>query len=430
MNLVGIVSLGCSKNRVDSENILGLLVKAGFGITPHADKAEVIIVNTCGFIDEAKQESINHIIEMGNLKHGGACRLLVVTGCLSERYKAELINELPEVDLFWGVSDHRGLIERILALCGKKANGICTEPARLLTTPPYRAYLRIADGCDNRCSYCAIPSIRGPRKSVPMEVLIKEAQSLVKGGVLELTVIAQDTSAYGIDIYGKPMLCELLTDLSKIEGLAWIRVLYTYPDTVDERLIDTIVNNDKIVNYIDMPIQHIDPDILTAMNRRGESAHIQKIIDYIRHAADNFIIRSTVIVGFPGETEEQFSRLAEFVAKGAFDRLGAFAYSQEEGTKASIMPHQIPDAVKKARLHEIMSIQQAVSKRRNASRIGSVARTLIEGGGEGFSYGRSYAEAPEVDGMIMIGSGEPEIGSFVDVKITSASEYDVRGEML
>ncbi len=429
---VGIISLGCSKNRVDTENLLGYLKDVGFSITPEASEAEVIIVNTCGFIMPAKEESINAILEMAQFKKVGTCRLLVVTGCLSQRYPAELKEEMPEVDLLWGVKDQRGLVERICALLGDKSLQCGTNANRILTTPSYSAYLRIADGCDNRCSYCAIPLIRGGRVSVPMDQLLREANDLADRGVKELTVIAQDTSAYGIDLYGKPMLVELLTALTQIDRLYWIRVLYTYPNTVDAHLIDTMLSNPKLVRYIDMPIQHIAPEMLKAMNRHGSSEHIKKMMQYIRSAANDFIIRSTVIVGFPGETEEQFVQLTDFMQNQPFDRLGAFAFSPEEGTAAAELTDQVGEAVKLQRLDAVMRLQRRISRERNLRRIGSRVELLVERVEGGVAYGRSYAEAPEVDGTIRVRYHSPSVrpGEFIHIKITSADDYDLDGEEL
>ena len=424
----GLISLGCSKNRVDSELILGHLRAAGFCITGDESKAEVIIVNTCGFIEPAKEESIGAILEMAQYKAAGSCRLLVVAGCLSQRYPQELREEIPEVDIFWGVKDQKGLVEAIADKLGLCYCGCGRQ--RLLTTPPYSAYLRIADGCDNRCTYCAIPLIRGGRVSVPMEKLLEEAEELAEKGVRELTVIAQDTSAYGSDIYGKPMLSELLRNLARIEKLHWIRVLYTYPNTVDEELIDTIIAEPKLVNYIDMPIQHIHPDMLRAMNRHGTAEHIRHITEYIRERSSDFILRTTVITGFPGETEEHFSHLTEFLQSHSFDRLGAFAYSQEDDTPAAEMPDQLDEDTKQRRLDEIMALQQGISLAYNEKRIGTVAEAIIEQISGDIAYGRTYAEAPEVDGTIMFSIKNKGLkpGDFTMVRITGAGPYDMEGE--
>ena len=429
---VGLVSLGCSKNRVDSEEILGELVS--FGAVPVSDpaEAEVIVVNTCGFIESAKEDSLETVFEMAGYKDTGDCRLLVVCGCLTERYYDELTAELPEADLIWGVKDHHGLAEAIeQRLTGEIGSPVCAA-SRILTTPPYRAYLRIADGCDNRCTYCAIPLIRGGRVSRPMEELISEARALAEGGVTELTVIAQDTSAYGSDLYGEPKLAELLTALAGIDGLHWVRLLYTYPNTVDERLIDTIRENPKLVNYIDMPIQHISSRLLAAMNRHGSAEHIRRITDYIRGSSPDFILRTTAIVGFPGETEEDFAELMEFFKEHPYDRLGAFTYSPEDGTPAAQMEGQLPEKVKKRRLDRLMRAQMAVSLAANRRRIGSVCEALVDEIEDGTAYCRSYAEAAEVDGFIKVRIPEGRAlscGDYVFVRITGAGVYDLDAEL-
>ncbi|MDR0840916.1 MAG: 30S ribosomal protein S12 methylthiotransferase RimO [Christensenellaceae bacterium] len=427
----GMVSLGCSKNRVDSEYILAALQNAGFEITPQPKEADVIVVNTCGFIAPAKEESINTLLEMAAYKESGKCRLLVGTGCLTERYREELAQEMPELGLIWGVKNPEGLAARICQILGIQQQSGCAP--RVLSTPGYMAYLRIADGCDNRCTYCAIPLIRGGRKSTPMEQLVAEAERLALQGVKELTVIAQDTSAYGLDLYGKPMLAELLTRLCGVEGLHWIRVLYTYPNTVDEALIDTILREPKLVNYIDMPIQHIASTVLRRMNRHGAAQHIRDIVGYIRARKEGFILRSTVITGFPGETEEEFGQLYEFLQTQPFDRLGAFAYSQEENTPAAALPDQVEEAIKQRRLDAIMRAQREASLKSNERRIGKTYEVLVEGVQGARAQGRSYAEAPEVDGSIRFARRQAQpgqVGTFTMVRITGADHYDLWGEEL
>lgn len=425
----GLISLGCSKNLVDSELILGCLRDAGFDITSDEKDADVIVVNTCGFIASAKEESINTILEAARDRKDGA--KLVVSGCLSQRYPEELRESLPEVDLFWGVGKHKELADAICALVGMQC-GCAYSGARMLSTPKYSAYLRIADGCDNRCTYCAIPLIRGGRRSVPIEKLVEEAQALAAGGVKELTLIAQDTSAYGSDIYGEPKLAELLNELSKIDGIKWLRVLYAYPNTVTEELVDTMLSNEKIVRYIDMPIQHIDPVMLETMNRHGSAEHIRRITRYIREASPDFILRTTVMLGFPGETEEQFELLYDFLKNEPFDRVGAFVFCPEDGTKAALMDGQIDEATAKARLDKIMRMQQAVSLELNKKRIGKEYEVLIERVDKDACYGRSYAEAPDVDGIIKIKNVPVCVkpGDFIYAKITDASAYDLKGEFV
>lgn len=423
----GLISLGCSKNRVDSELLLGELRARGFEITPEASQADVIIVNTCGFIEEAKQESINTVLEMAEKKNGGRCTLLVMCGCLSQRYPEELKAEMPEVDILWGVHDQSGLAAAIAARMGMS---VCGEARRVLTTPSYSAYLRIADGCDNRCSYCAIPLIRGGRKSVPMEKLIAEAESLAGRGVSELTLIAQDTSAYGMELYGRPMLPELLRRIAEIDTLHWIRVLYTYPNTVDAELLDTMAGDSKIVPYMDIPIQHISDPVLRRMNRHGDAALLRRVIRDIRAKSEDFIMRTTVMLGFPGETEEDFDELMQFLNETKFDRLGAFAFSPEDGTGAAEMADQIPEEIKAERLERVMSQQQKISLERNKERIGKNYEVLVESIDRANAYGRSYAEAPEVDGTIQIKRKGNELrpGEYINVRITEAKPYDLIGE--
>lgn len=432
MKTVGVVSLGCSKNLVDSERILGCFVDAGFEITPDPKEAQVLLVNTCGFITPAKEESIQTTLEMAQYKTQGCCKLLVMAGCLSQRYGAELQTEMPEVDLFWGVRNPEQLVRRVCEMLGEPAD-CAMYGRRILTTPQYSAYLRIADGCDNRCTYCAIPLIRGGRKSVPMDALLAEARTLAESGVKELTLIAQDTSAYGTELYGKPMLAELLQELCKLDGLQWIRVLYAYPNTVTEPLIETMLSQDKIVKYIDMPIQHIAPRLLTCMNRHGTREHIEHMVDYIRKASADFILRTTVMLGFPGETEEEFSQLAEFLRAHPFDRVGAFTFSPEEGTLAAQMDGQLDETTKQRRMDAIMQLQQRISLERNQKRIGREEVVLIEKVCEGAAFGRSYAEAPDADGIIKVlgqQCGLLKPGTFAKVKLVHAGVYDLEGELL
>ncbi len=427
--LAGVISLGCSKNRVDSERILSCLTDAGFILTGDEKAADVIIVNTCGFITPAKEESINAILEVDQARKKGS--FLAVTGCLSQRYPDELRAELPEVNLFHGVRDPEGLVQEIQKALGvQERSPFCG--GRVLTTPPYSAYLRIADGCDNRCTYCAIPLIRGNRQSVPIDVLVMEARGLVQSGVKELTLIAQDTSAYGAELYAKPMLAELLEQLAGIDGLIWIRVLYAYPNTVDEELVDTMLRYDNIVKYIDMPIQHIDPVMLASMNRHGTAEHIRNITKYIRSASPDFILRTTVMTGFPGETEEQFGLLADFLRENPFDRLGAFVFSPEDNTPAASFEGTVDQAVAARRLETLMLNHREISRARNRTRVGREYEALVEEVTAGAALCRSYAEAPEVDGKIAV-TGVPKAtkpGDFIRVRITAAGAYDLKGVCL
>ncbi|NLI54689.1 MAG: 30S ribosomal protein S12 methylthiotransferase RimO [Clostridiales bacterium] len=429
MATVGVISLGCAKNQVDTERMLGILVSAGHEITNAPQDADVLIVNTCGFIESAKQESIDAILEMARYKQGGRCARLVVTGCLSERYRKELQEAMPEIDLLLGVREYETL-PRLLGgaedapQCGPKS-------ARVLTTPPYSAYLRIADGCDNRCAYCAIPLIRGDLASEPIEDLVDEAKRLADGGVTELTLIAQDTSGYGVDRYGRPMLSELLSRLERIDEIHWLRVLYTYPDTVTPALIDRFRGSDKIAAYLDMPLQHTEDELLRRMRRRGDQAHIRRVLDYVADRAPDFMLRTTLMVGFPGETEAHFEAMLRFLQEHPFDRVGAFAFSPEEGTAAASMPDQVPEHIRHERLARLMETQQPISRARNERRIGTEVEVLIEGADGSTAYGRSYAEAPDVDGKILLsGAGEIPAGSYVRARLTGAEEYDMIGERI
>ena len=434
---VGMVSLGCSKNLVDSERMLYKLRSHGYKLVTEPGLADVAIVNTCGFIKSAKEEAIETILELGKLKEDGTLKKIIVTGCLAERYKDEFAEQFPEADAVVGIGNTRDIVdildrvladERYVNFAPKLEAELCGE--RIISTLPFFTYLKIAEGCSNCCTYCAIPLIRGGKVSIPMEKLVKEAQSLADSGVKELTLIAQDTSAYGTDLYGKPMLAELMRRIAKIDKLHWIRVLYSYPNTIDEELVDTMVADPKIVNYIDIPIQHIDPDMLKAMNRHGSAEHIREITDYIRRTAPDFILRTTVITGFPGETEEQFGHLTEFLKEHSFDRLGAFAYSQEDDTPAADMPNQIDEDVKQRRLKRIMSLQQGISLAYNKKRIGTVTEALVEQVSGDIAYGRTYAEAPEVDGTVMFSIKNKGLkpGDFTMIKLTGAGPYDMEGE--
>ena len=430
MSRIGVISLGCAKNLVDTERMLGLLRAAGHTFVSAPAEADVLIVNTCGFIEPAKQESIDTILEMAAYKRTGRCRLLVATGCLTERYRKELAEAMPEIDLLLGVREYDrlpGLIARALALPQPPA--ICGAP-RVLTTPPYRAFLRVGDGCSNRCTYCAIPLIRGPLHSEPIETLLDEAKRLADGGVTELTVIAQDTSGYGVDLYGQPRLVELLQRLAAIDALHWVRVLYTYPDTVTPALIDELRGNEKLVNYLDMPLQHVNDDLLRAMHRRGSQAHIRRVLEHVAAHAPEFILRTTMMVGFPGETDAQFQELLAFLRDHPFDRVGAFAFSPEEGTEAAAMPRQIPEDVKQARLDALMSQQRGISHARGRRRIGQTVEVLIEGTDAHGAFGRSYAEAPDVDGRILLPGATAQAGTYRLARLTAANDYDMIGELL
>ncbi len=428
MSQIGVISLGCAKNQVDTEHMLAYLKAAGHDFVSDPSEADVLIVNTCGFIEPAKQESINTILEMAEYKKHGRCSVLVATGCLTQRYMDELRNGLPEVDIFLGVHDYA----KLPSLLAGALSPVCAPYAgRVLTTPPYSAYLRIGDGCSNRCTYCAIPLIRGPLQSVPMEKLVEEAEILADGGVTELNIIAQDTSGYGLDLYGKPMLLPLLDRLSKISGLHWLRVLYTYPDTVTEELLDAFSSNEKILNYLDIPLQHINDGILKAMNRRGNRAHIESVLNHLVPYRSRFTLRTTMMVGFPGETDGQFQELMEFLRNYPFDRVGAFAFSPEENTPAASMNNQVPEDVKEARLDALMTQQRGISARLNKARIGQTVEVLIEGSDETGLFCRSFAEAPDVDGVIHLPyrSGI-KAGQYIKVKLLESDDYDMTGGYL
>lgn len=437
---IGVISLGCSKNRVDTELMLGALQHRNVRFVADPAKADVIIINTCGFIESAKQESIDTILEMAQHKKTGSLKALIVAGCLSERYREELMQELPEVDAFLGVNAYDAIAEAVdHALAGEAFSEFSAPKAegnyldRVLTTPSYYAYVKIAEGCNNRCSYCAIPYIRGNLQSRTMEDIEAEVRMLLKAGVREIILVAQDTTRYGMDLYGKPMLCELLERLAVLPGIVWLRVLYCYPENITDELLDVMQKHETIVKYLDIPIQHLDDTVLKRMNRRNRRETTYALVRKIRQKNPNFIIRTTLIAGFPGETEEQFAVLRQGVEDLAFDRMGVFAYSQEEGTPAAEFPDQVPEEEKEARRDTLMEIQQAISLAANERRVGKIYRVLIEGAGEqeGTYWGRSYAEAPDIDGQILIHSQRPLAeGEFVSVKIESADAYDLYGGAL
>ncbi|SCJ15944.1 Ribosomal protein S12 methylthiotransferase RimO [uncultured Clostridium sp.] len=435
---VGMIALGCNKNRVDAEVMLGILEQKGYALTNDPSRAQVIIVNTCGFIGPAKEEAIETILEMAQYKQEGELKALIVSGCLAQRYPEDLYRDIPEIDAVIGITDEANIAKVIEAVLARKrvlqvaAPGLpAEETARVLTTPPYMAYLKIADGCDNCCSYCAIPMIRGPYHSRKMEVLIAEAKRLAQKGVKELVLVAQDTTLYGEDLYGSPKLPELLEAVCAIEGIQWVRVLYTYPERITEALIQTMERNEKICRYIDMPIQHIDDAVLARMNRNGTGAQIKALAKDLRRRG--FTLRTTLITGFPGEDEAAFEALREFIKSCPFDRLGVFPYSQEEGTLAADMPDQVEEELRKTRCDELMQLQQRISKELLTRRIGQVEEVLIEGYDlRAKAYlGRSRAEAPEIDGQILVHADtDLAVGAFVPVRITQAFDYDLEGVAL
>lgn len=437
----GIVSLGCAKNQVDAEMLLFSLKQKGFELVDDPAKADAVIVNTCGFIESAKQESIDEIIELGKLKREGKIKAIIVTGCLAERYQNEITKQLYEVDAAVGIGANSKIADIVLdALGGNKTElfpsklELPLEGGRIQSTPPYTAYLKIAEGCDNRCTYCAIPLIRGGFRSREPENVIEEAKQLAEKGVRELNVIAQDTTRYGEDLFGKPYLAKLLKELCKIEKLRWIRVLYCYPERVTDELIDVMANEEKIVKYIDLPLQHCNAENLKSMNRRGSRESLTALLNKIRNRIPNVVLRTTFISGFPGETEEQFEELCEFAKEIEFDRLGCFPYSQEEDTPAAAFPNQLDEETKQERADIIMEQQQLIMTRRCEKLVGTTVEVLVEGFDRIAEcwYGRTYADAPEVDGCVFFTTDgkKPSIGSFVNVKITDTMGIDPVGEMI
>ena len=440
---VGIVSLGCAKNQVDAEMLLFTLKERGFAIVNDPAMADAVIVNTCGFIDSAKQDSIDEIIELGNLKREGKIKAIIVTGCLAERYQDEITKQLYEIDAAVGIGANEQIADITLKALENNSDkpievfpdklNLPLEGGRVQSTPFYTAYLKIAEGCDNKCTFCAIPMIRGKFRSRKIESLIDEAKRLAASGVRELNVIAQDTTRYGEDLYGKPSLDKLLTELCKIDGLHWIRVLYCYPDSITDELIDVIAREKKVLNYIDLPLQHCNSDILKRMHRRGDRESLTALLHKMKEKIPNVIFRTTFITGFPGETEEQFEELAEFAKEINFQRLGCFAYSQEEKTPAAKMPDQIDDEVKQRRADIIMEHQQTVMADYCESLIDTDVEVLVEGYDRLAEcwYGRSYADAPEVDGCVFFTADKkPAVGDFVTVRITDYMGCDPIGQRI
>lgn len=439
MYKVSMVSLGCPKNQVDAEMMLSSLKEAGFELCPEEAGADAIIINTCGFIEAAKAEAIENILEAAQYKADGNCKALIVTGCLAERYKDDVTEEIPEVDVCVGIGSNSKIAEIVKnAIEGKKENSygektdLDLNGDRILGGYPFSTYLKIADGCDNCCTYCAIPKIRGRMRSRRIEDCIAEAKKLAEQGVKELIVVAQDTTAYGEDIYGEPKLAELLKELCKIEGLHWIRTLYTYPDRITDKLLETIRDEEKLVKYLDIPLQHINGDILKRMNRKGNKESLSALIDSIREIIPEITLRTTFITGFPGETEENFTELAEFIKEKRFDRLGCFTYSPEEDTAAALFDGQIDEQTKTDRMENIMEMQMTIAAEKNEEKQGTVTEVLIEGWDDYIKcyFGRTVSDAPEVDGKIFFLSTRPlKIGDFVKVRINDCIEYDLLGEL-
>lgn len=435
---IAMVSLGCSKNQVDAELLLADLQKTGYELSGDVGNSDIVIVNTCGFIQSAKEEAIENILELAALKQEGTIQGIIVTGCMAERYRDEILKEMPEVDGVVGIGANHEIADIVRKVSnGKKISvygekdALRLEGDRLLTTLPYYAYLKIAEGCDNCCSYCAIPSIRGRFRSRPMESIVKEAEWLASQGVKELVLVAQDTTRYGEDLYGRYATAELLKKLCAIEGLVWIRLLYCYPDKITDELLEVMASEPKVAKYLDIPVQHCNKEVLESMNRGMSKEELLSLVKRVRWAVSNVTLRTTLIVGFPGETEEQFEELCDFVEEASFDRLGCFAYSAEEGTKAAEMDNQIDEEIKKEREEIIMSQQAVIMARHNDEKVGSDISVLVEGFdkfGECW-FGRSEADAPDIDGKVFFTStASHEMGDFVKVRVTEIMDYDLVGE--
>ena len=432
---VGFVSLGCSKNLVDTEMMIGSFKEHKFNIVNNPEQADIILINTCGFIESAKEEAINTILEMAEYKRK-RCKILIATGCLVQRYEKELEKALPEVDLFISCNNYEEFwkkVEKVVKQEDSDKKYNLDYNNRIITTGDKMAYLKIAEGCSNRCTYCAIPYIRGPFVSRKMEDILKEANELAKKGIQELIVIAQDTTKYGIDLYGEPKLSELLENLCKIEGIKWIRFLYSYPETITDELIQTVKNNEKICKYFDIPIQHISNNVLKRMNRKSNGESIKKLMNKIRQEIPDVILRTTVMVGFPGETKDDFDELYNFIKETKFDKLGAFMYSKEDGTPAAKLKNQIHPMTKKSRYNKIMELQKEISKQNLENKINKEYTALIEDVSFDNKYyiGRTYMDVPDMDGVIFIKNdtkGKDEIGKFVKCRIIDVKDYDLIAE--
>lgn len=428
---IGFISLGCSKNLVDTEMMIGLVNENNLEIVNSEKEADIIVINTCGFIESAKQEAIDTILEMAEYKEKGNCKYLIVTGCLVQRYKEELQKSLPEVDLFISIDEYCNFGQIIGNLINSKIKNSSLEyENRYITTGNATAYLKIAEGCSNRCTYCAIPYIRGPYVSRKIEDILEEAERLNKKGIKEIIVIAQDTTKYGIDIYGKPMLAELLEKLCKFDNFKWIRFLYAYPESVTDELIETVKNNEKICKYFDIPIQHISDGVLKRMNRKSTGEQIEKLLEKIKKEIPDAVFRTSLIVGFPGETEEDFNQLYNFVEKTRFNKLGVFEYSKEDGTPAEKLKEQIAAKIKTKRWNEIMSLQQKISKEKLKQYIGKEVEVLVEKVTDKYIIGRTRMDVPDMDGLVYIKNTEDvKIGEFIECIVTSVKEYDLIGRI-
>ncbi len=439
---VALVLLGCAKNLVDSEVMIGLLSEAGFEPVVNLNKADVLLVNTCAFIDEAQEEAIDTILGLAELKKKDPCRKLVVTGCLAQRFPEDLLREIPEIDAVVGTGDFARIVEVVKdTMDGKRVNLVSRQPCfiydetfpRRISTPRHTAYIKIAEGCSNRCSYCVIPFVRGKFRSRPIASIVEEARKLAQDGARELILIAQDTTRYGQDLYGKYALDKLLQEVCRIDEVEWVRVLYMYPTRVTDELIRVIAREPKVCKYVDLPLQHVDDELLKLMNRHGRHEDARQTIDRLRQAVPDITIRSTFIVGFPGETEAKFQSLLDFLEEARLDRVGVFTYSPQSGTPASRFSGRVKQSVKERRRQEAMEVQRMISREKNASKIGQIMKVLIEGRAEEselVTIGRSQAEAPEIDGLVYIGNAHPEPGEFRFVRITDASDYDLVGEIV
>ncbi|MCU6752546.1 30S ribosomal protein S12 methylthiotransferase RimO [Bovifimicola ammoniilytica] len=435
------ISLGCDKNLVDSEEMLGLLNREHFEFTDDESEADVIVINTCCFVNDAKEESVNTILQMAEYRKSGSCKALIVTGCLAQRYKTEISDEIPEVDAILGTSSYDKIVDAVKStICGEKYEKfnpldelIVEESERVVTTGGHYAYIKIAEGCNKCCTYCIIPKIRGRYRSVPEEDILKTAEKLVENGAKELILVAQETTLYGVDLYGRKMLPDLLKKICKIPGLIWVRILYCYPEEITDELIEVMKNEPKVCHYIDMPIQHASDKILKAMGRRTNRVELTERILKIRKEIPDIVLRTTLISGFPGETEEDHEEMLDFVDEMEFERLGVFAYSPEEDTAAAEMPDQIDEDIKIKRRNEIMELQQEIAFENAENMIGRDLLVMIEGKvvDENAYVGRTYMDCPNVDGNIFITTDEELItGDFVKVKVTGAAEYDLIGEII
>ena len=435
---VGMVSLGCAKNQIDAERMLYMLKEEGFEIVADAALADVVIVNTCGFIESAKQEAIDTILEFCTLKNEGRIKAVICTGCLAERYREEVMKEIPELDAVVGIGRNSEIVRIIRDIYAGDENitefgekeGLDIEGGRILSTQPFTAYLKVAEGCDNCCTFCAIPLIRGRFRSRPMENILEEAKWLAENGVTEIVVIAQDTTRYGEDIYGSPRLAELLRELCRIDGIKWIRTLYAYPERITDELLDAIAQEDKLVKYLDIPLQHCNEDILRRMNRGGSKESLTALIKKIREKIPGVILRTTMLTGFPGETEEQFVELCEFVKEMKFERLGCFAYAAEEGTPAAEFEDQVPIKIKEKRSEIIMEEQMFISDRFNEAQLGKTIEVVTEGFDRYAEcwFGRSAMDAPEIDGKVFFTSDRKlRVGEYVNVTIDDVMDYDLLG---